>query len=297
MVREFYANAMIRKNSYGIRPDSRSSMFRGNCILYTDDQVREYLQVLTPRREVTVLGVDHISYHSLMASIPYGEILVEIAVPGAAWVFTEHRNGTIEYRFIPRALLTPLARVWAHFLQDTVVPSSNKTEIRAELALCIFCLIKGYPIDVPRIVAWRIHQVVNIKQRKKGLRMPYPNLITGMIHHQLRLEEPMIELEVKLSPLFTILKAQDVYQKQTSDSEVTWPAWRLERSWHPDLELTLGPELHERREHRRIFLSMPWTLWLAWDASLPGWIICIIMWICFGQLVVMRRLTIGRIFR
>lgn len=218
MVKEFYANALLKADDFGVLPETRVSMFRGAPISFTPESVRRYLGLLAPYEEEDMLHQRDISHHTLIQNVPHADILAAIAVPGAIWVTKEDNDGQKVPRYIPRALLTALARVWAHFLQDTVVPSSNKTEIRENLAVCIYCLIMEYPIDVARIVSWRIHQLVNIKKRTKGLRMPYPNLITGMIHQQLRLAEPAIEVAIKINPLLTVQRAQDVFHRQPRDS-------------------------------------------------------------------------------
>ncbi|XP_057414917.1 uncharacterized protein LOC130709549 [Lotus japonicus] len=76
--------------------------------------------------------------------------------------------------------MAPLARVWAEFLQDSLFPSSHKYEVIAVVLIAIYCIIRGHPIDVARIISYRIYSHYNVG--KDMTRPIFPHLIFSMIH-------------------------------------------------------------------------------------------------------------------
>lgn len=82
-----------------------------------------------------------------------------------------------EVMFLLRSSMTPLARVRAQFVQDSLIPSSHKSEVRWDTLVAIYFIIRGHPIDVARIIFFRIYMHYNMGGDK--LRPIYPHLITS----------------------------------------------------------------------------------------------------------------------
>src|ERR1044072_4256070 len=83
---------------------------------------------------------------------------------------------------IPKDHLLPEAVVWAHFVLDSLFPNSNKSEIIVDAALLIYCLMADIPIDVARVISYKIYSTLNLDKSCKSL--PYPELVTELVKAQ-----------------------------------------------------------------------------------------------------------------
>ena len=86
--------------------------------------------------------------------------------------------------------MRPLPRVWAHFVQDTIIPNSNKSEVRKPVLVALYCLLKHFPIDMPQIVADRIMHYYNRKLKTDKPRVVYPVMITSLIQRAVEHTSP-----------------------------------------------------------------------------------------------------------
>src|ERR1044072_1819205 len=80
---------------------------------------------------------------------------------------------------IPKDHLLPEAVVWSHFVLDSLFPNSNKSENRVDAALLIYCLMADIPIDVARVISYKIYSTLNLD--KSGKSLPYPGLVTELV--------------------------------------------------------------------------------------------------------------------
>lgn len=124
---------------------------------------------------------------------------------GRNWEVDE--NGDI--KFLLRKNMTLLARIWADFVLDTVFPSSHKYEVRWTTLVAIYCIIREHPMDVARIIAFKIYKHENMGGNKP--RPIYPHLITSMVNQT---------WETSRRPLFVIEKRLTI-APQLSEPRVT----------------------------------------------------------------------------
>src|ERR1044072_2480377 len=80
---------------------------------------------------------------------------------------------------IPKDHLLPEVVVWSHFVLDSLFPNSNKSENRVDAALLIYCLMADIPIDVARVISYKIYSTLNLD--KSGKSLPYPGLVTELV--------------------------------------------------------------------------------------------------------------------
>src|ERR1044072_3090294 len=83
---------------------------------------------------------------------------------------------------IPKDHLLPEVVVWAHVVLDSLFPNSNKSEIRVDVALLIYCLMADIPIDVAQAISYKIYSTLNLD--KSGKSLPYPGLVTELVKAQ-----------------------------------------------------------------------------------------------------------------
>src|ERR1044072_6098404 len=128
LVREFYANTLVEDTE--IEP-SYLSYYRGYPIDYSPTRVREHLGLLSLGEERLVFRHSRFpSFSELQQKYAPSIVAGTLCQPGRAWTKS----------MIPKDHLLPEAVVWAHFVLDSLFPNSNKSEIREEAALLIYCL-------------------------------------------------------------------------------------------------------------------------------------------------------------
>src|ERR1044072_6817939 len=170
LVREFYANTLVE--AAGIEP-SYLSYYRGYPIDYSPTRVREHFGLLPPGEERLVFRHSRFpSFSELQRKYAPSIIAGTICQPGRAWTRA----------MITKDHLLPEAVFWVHFILDSLFPNSNKSEIREEAALLTYCLMAYIPIDVARVISYKIHSTLNLD--KFGKSLPYPGLVTELVKAQ-----------------------------------------------------------------------------------------------------------------
>src|ERR1044072_6186613 len=173
LVREFYANTLVEDTD--IQPSELSylSCYRGYPIDYSPARVRAYLGLLSHEEEKAIFRHSRFpSFAELRRSYSPSIVADTICLPGRTWTKS----------MIPKDHLVPEAVVWAHFVLDSLFPNSNKSEIREDAALLIYCLMADIPIDVARVISYKIYSTLNLD--KSGKSLPYPRLVTELVKAQ-----------------------------------------------------------------------------------------------------------------
>ena len=81
------------------------------------------------------------------------------------------------FESIARGSLTKEAKVWFYFLALVFLPSKHLSTVRQEEAILLYALLKGYKINVRKIIE---NSILNYYRSKyKGL-IPHPATITSL---------------------------------------------------------------------------------------------------------------------
>ncbi|XP_057428471.1 uncharacterized protein LOC130721895 [Lotus japonicus] len=137
------------------------------------------------------------------------DLKVVVVRPGQHWEKDDRGYPT----YLLRQNMTPLARVWAEFLQDSLFPSSHKSEVRAMVLIAIYCIIRGHPMDVAMIISEKIYSHYNVGKEKP--RPIFPHLITALIHDvREKARRPAFPVQQRLlvSPMLSKGRVNQLFQ-------------------------------------------------------------------------------------
>ena len=81
------------------------------------------------------------------------------------------------FKSITRGNLTEEAKVWFYFISFVLMPSKNLSTVRREEAILLYALLKGYNINVGKIIEKSILSYFESKCR--GM-IPHPAIITRL---------------------------------------------------------------------------------------------------------------------
>ena len=81
------------------------------------------------------------------------------------------------YKSIARGVLTEEAKVWFYFISSVLFPSKHLSIVRRNEAILLYALLKGYKINVGKIIE---NSILSYSRSKcKGL-IPHPAIITSL---------------------------------------------------------------------------------------------------------------------
>ena len=217
-VKEFYANCHWDDLDNPPEDNLYESFYRGCHVDFSPEALREFLQLPTVEEDNACFrrrqGSEALTYHGLMEKIPDNikqdmkRLLVSL---GGTWKDGSDGQSIL----VNKPDLAPKAKVWAHFLQDTVIPNSNKHECRRPLLVAMYCILRNLPMDVPSIISERILYHYNRNLKKDKPRPVYPSLITSLVRRKVeekRTARPfMIQLRLKPAPTFTIQEMKRIH--------------------------------------------------------------------------------------
>src|ERR1044072_5866660 len=181
LVREFYANAVEPESDTRVEPTFKSYC-RGATVDYSPNVIRKLLDLSSDERVNEVFGGNGPDYHTLLKEFPADLLLSAMTGrPEADWERGTGRDRAIKH--IPRIVVAPEVRVWSFYTTDSILPTSNKSEVRPEIVTLIYCIMNDLPIDLPRIISRRIHEVAQVKREERTL--VFPLLLTKLLHKKL----------------------------------------------------------------------------------------------------------------
>ena len=184
-VKEFYANSRWDDVRRPPRSISYTSWYRGVEVDYSLEAVREFPGLPTEREDFefckrATSRLSPVSYEDLMEDRPLSikaEMKKLMVRPGRNWKESEDGESIV----LKQADMRPLPRVWAHFIQDTVILNSHKCEVRKPVLLALYCILKDLPMYFPCMISERILHYYNRNLPKEKPRPVYPAIITGLI--------------------------------------------------------------------------------------------------------------------
>ncbi|EXB93492.1 hypothetical protein L484_006967 [Morus notabilis] len=109
------------------------------------------------------------------------EVINELCVEGTEW--WRATRGSMTF---PKECLQPGPKIWYHFLRFRLMPSSHYRLVHKERAILLYCMMKGRPLNVGRM----IRQQVGVCAGRKNGGLWFPSLITQLcIAHGVSIEE------------------------------------------------------------------------------------------------------------
>src|ERR1044072_531411 len=245
-VKEFFANTRWDDVKHPPADLSYISYYRRVEVDYSPTIIRELLGLPSKQEELNaskeITGrYNPPDFHQLMDDLPgrnKEEMKALLVQPGRDWKDAARGDSLC----VARPHLRPLPRVWAHFIQDTVIPNSNKSDVRKPVLVALYCLLKNYPIDVPRIISERIQHYYNKQFKTDKPRVIYPTLITALIQRAVEQNRPTAPFQIQ-----TRLKAVSSYTKD--DMKRIFQQWQKMELESANL---LAGGLHTLR-HRQIY--------------------------------------------
>lgn len=157
IVHEFYANA------YRVLGTNRAfvSYVRGKSVNFTWERINEVLGLPIPRECAYKNRVDNVTN--------YDELLEYLCRPGAEW-FRARDNYPRRFKSIN---MKPITKAWSAFVHQTVLLSSNSSNVITHRAQFIAALMKGEDINVGAVIAKEMNYIAN----KDTSTLAYPSLI------------------------------------------------------------------------------------------------------------------------
>ena len=103
------------------------------------------------------------------------------------------------FRSIAKGDLTEEAKVWFYFISSVLRPSKHLSTVGREEVILFYTLLKGYKINVGKIIE---NSILGYFERKCRGMIPYPTTITGLcIQGGVKKEWRIKETYPKVSPL------------------------------------------------------------------------------------------------
>ena len=81
------------------------------------------------------------------------------------------------FKSIARGDLTEEAKVWFYFISFVLMPSKHLSTMRREEAILLYALLKGYKINVGKIIE---KSILDYSESKYRGMIPHPDTITGL---------------------------------------------------------------------------------------------------------------------
>ncbi|KAL4315864.1 hypothetical protein AHAS_Ahas15G0227700 [Arachis hypogaea] len=171
MVQEFYANAWITRNhdqSMNTNPKNWLTMVRGNYLDFSLKNVRLAFNLPMMR------GDPHPFTRRVNFDQRLDQVLIDICVEGAQWK-RDSRGKPVQLR---RLDLKPVARGWLEFIQRSIVPTSNWSEVIIDRAIMIHSIMIGEEVKVHEIIPLELYKVVD--KPSTLARLAFPHLICNL---------------------------------------------------------------------------------------------------------------------
>ncbi|MED6176542.1 hypothetical protein PIB30_089266 [Stylosanthes scabra] len=169
MVKEFYANAWEPEKAKR-KPYTYTSMVRGTDISFAPSNIKRVLKL---RKDPIP---DAPSYHERKANKDFrlDHVLEDLCEVGADWV--RHRDE--RPHFLRRSDLEPMTKGWYEFICQSILPTTNRSELTVERAMLIHSIIIGENINVEEIIAEQIYKFVYKTDTSSSL--PFPSIIAAL---------------------------------------------------------------------------------------------------------------------
>ena len=99
------------------------------------------------------------------------QVLMDICVEGAQWKI-DSKGKPVQLR---RLDLKPVARGWLEFIQCSIIPTSNRSEVTIDRAIMIHSIMIGEEVEVHEIIPQELYKVAD--KSSTLARLAFPHLI------------------------------------------------------------------------------------------------------------------------
>ena len=99
------------------------------------------------------------------------QVLIDICEEGAQWKI-DSRGKPVQLR---RHDLKPVARGWLGFIQRSIIPTSNRSEVTIDRAIMIHSIMIGEEVEVHEIIPQELYKVAD--KSSTWARLAFPHLI------------------------------------------------------------------------------------------------------------------------
>ncbi|RTK54036.1 hypothetical protein DRJ73_15330, partial [Enterococcus faecalis] len=90
---------------------------------------------------------------------------------GAQWK-RDSKGKPVQLR---RLDLKPIARGWLEFIQRSIIPTSNRSEVTVDRAIMIHSIMKGEEVEVHEVISNEIYKIA--EKPSTMARLAFPHLI------------------------------------------------------------------------------------------------------------------------
>ncbi|KAL4315854.1 hypothetical protein AHAS_Ahas15G0226700 [Arachis hypogaea] len=168
MVQEFYANAWVTKNhdtSVNPHPKNWHTLVQGHLLDFSPESVRLALQLPLMQRD------PHPYTRRVNFNQRLDRVLSDICVEGTEWRRDAHGK-PIQLR---RLDLKPVARGWLEFIQRSIIPTRNRSEVTIDRAIMIHCIMLRDEVEVHEVIPQELYKVT--KKTSTQVRLAFSHLI------------------------------------------------------------------------------------------------------------------------
>ncbi|KAL4343992.1 hypothetical protein AHAS_Ahas11G0133800 [Arachis hypogaea] len=154
MVREFYANAWVTyKHAQGVNLDPKKwcTMVRGAIMEFSLERVRKILH-LPPSRDKPYSYTQRVNMDQRL-----DQVLADIRLSKAQW----RRDSRGQPYQLGKHDLRPVARGWLEFIQCSIIPTSNRSEVTIDRAVMIHCIMLGNEVEVHWMIPQEIYRLAD----------------------------------------------------------------------------------------------------------------------------------------
>ncbi|KAL4276432.1 hypothetical protein AHAS_Ahas20G0206600 [Arachis hypogaea] len=116
------------------------------------------------------------------------QVLSDICVEGAQWK-RDAQGKPIQLR---RLDLKPVAKGWLEFIQRSIIPTSNRSEVTIDRAIMIHCIMIGSEVEIHEVIPQELYKKVEKPSTLARLAFPY------LICHLCNLARIVIEGDIPL---------------------------------------------------------------------------------------------------
>jgi len=183
MVQEFYPNAWITKNhdqSVNPNPKNWLTMVRGKYLDFSPETVRLAFNLPIMR------GDPHPFTRRVNFDQRLDQVLMRICVEGAQWK-RDSKGKPVQLR---RLDLKPVTRGWLEFIQHSLIPTSNRSEVTVDRAIMIHSIMIGEEVEVHEIIPLELYKVADKPSTLAMLAFPH------LICHLCNSAEVVIEEDI-----------------------------------------------------------------------------------------------------
>ena len=85
------------------------------------------------------------------------QVLMDICVEGAKWKI-DSKGKPVQLR---RLDLKPVARGWLEFIQRSIIPTSNRSEVTVDRAIMIHSIMIGEKIEVHEVISHEFYKIAD----------------------------------------------------------------------------------------------------------------------------------------